>query len=191
MAGSAEWSRCNVSSASTGEPAGAWPAELVGAAAKLEGGGKVADIGCGYGWSSVLMAQAFPRSQFVGYDFHPGSIEQARAHAEAPDVAGRSRFEVAAAKAFPGTDFDLVTCFDCLPDIGDQAGCVPHVRRSLKPYGTWMVVEPMGNDCLEENLNPVGRLYCGASTMICVPTSLVQGVGARRAPRLVRQSYAR
>ena len=119
--------------------------------AKLERGAKVADVGCGYGWSTVLMAQAFPNSQFVGFDFHPGSIEQARAHAQEHGVADRTRFEVAKAKEFPGTDYDLVTCFDCLHDMGDPAGCAAHVRQSLKPDGTWMIVEPMAKDRLEEN----------------------------------------
>ena len=154
-----------------------WLPALDGVMAKLEGGGTVADVGCGYGWSTVLMAQAFPKAQFVGYDFHPGSIEQARKHAEEHGVAARTRFEVATAKEFPGSGFDLVTCFDCLHDMGDPTGCAAHVRQALKPDGTWMVVEPMANDRLEENLNPVGRLFYGASTMICVPTSLAQEVG--------------
>ena len=155
-----------------------WLPALDGVTAKLERGGTVADVGCGYGWSTVLMAQAFPNARFVGYDFHPGSIEQARAHAQEHGVADRTRFEVATAKAFPGTGFDLVTCFDCLHDMGDPAGCAAHVRQALKPDGTWMVVEPMAHDRLEDNLNPVGRLYSAASTMICVPTSLAQEVGA-------------
>jgi 2-polyprenyl-3-methyl-5-hydroxy-6-metoxy-1,4-benzoquinol methylase len=155
-----------------------WLPALDGVAAKLQQGGLVADVGCGYGWSTVLMAQAIPNSQFVGFDFHEGSIEQARAHAKEHGVAGRTRFEVAKAKEFPGTSYDLVTCFDCLHDMGDPTGCAAHVCRSLKPDGTWMIVEPMAKDRLEENLNPVGRLYYGASTMICVPTSLAQEVGA-------------
>ena len=154
-----------------------WLPALDGVTAKLERGGTVADLGCGHGWSTVLMAQAFPNAQFVGYDFHPGSIEQARTHAEEHGVAGRTRFEVATAKDFPGTGFDLVTCFDCLHDMGDPAGCAAHVRQALKPDGTWMVVEPMANDRLEENLNPIGRIYYAGSTMICVPTSLAQEVG--------------
>ncbi|MGD9512112.1 MAG: class I SAM-dependent methyltransferase, partial [Geminicoccaceae bacterium] len=154
-----------------------WLPALDGMAAKLERGAKVADVGCGHGWSTVLMAQAFPNSQFVGFDFHPGSIEQARAHAESHGVAGRTRFEVATAKEFPGTGYDLVTCFDCLHDMGDPTGCAAHVRQALKPDGSWMVVEPMAKDRLEDNLNPVGRLFYGASTMICVPTSLAQEVG--------------
>ena len=154
-----------------------WLPALDGVVAKLERGAKVADVGCGYGWSTVMMAQAFPNSEFTGFDFHPGSIEQARGHAQAHGVADRTRFEVAKAKEFPGTGYDLVTCFDCLHDMGDPAGCAAHVRGALKPDGSWMVVEPMAKDRLEDNLNPVGRLFYGASTMICVPTSLAQEVG--------------
>ena len=120
---------------------------------------KVADVGCGHGWSTVLMAKAFPNSNFVGYDFHPSSIENARAHAQEHNVLANTRFEVAKAKEFPGTGFDLVTFFDCLHDMGDPAGAAAHVRQSLKPDGTWMIVEPMAGDRLEDNLNPVGRLY--------------------------------
>jgi 2-polyprenyl-3-methyl-5-hydroxy-6-metoxy-1,4-benzoquinol methylase len=123
------------------------------------------------------MARAFPASQFVGYDFHPGSIEAARRHAQEHGVAN-ARFEVAAAKEYPGGEFDLVTFFDCLHDMRDPAGAAAHVRQSLKPDGTWMVVEPMAGDRLEANLNPVGRLYYAASTLVCVPTSLSQEVGA-------------
>ena len=138
----------------------------------------MADVGCGHGWSTVLMAKAFPNSKFVGYDFHPSSIENARAHAQEHGVTDNTRFEVAKAKEFPGTGFDLVTFFDCLHDMGDPAGAAAHVRQSLKPDGTWMIVEPMAGDRLEDNLNPVGRLYYAGSTMVCVPTSLSQEVGA-------------
>ncbi|HKU97483.1 MAG TPA: class I SAM-dependent methyltransferase [Vineibacter sp.] len=154
----------------------AWLPALDGMTARLDRGGKVADVGCGHGWSTVLMAKAFPNAEFVGYDFHAGSIEDARAHARAHG-ASNARFEVATAKDFPGNDYDLVTCFDCLHDMGDPAGAAAHIRRSLKPDGTWMVVEPMAGDLLEQNLNPVGRLFYAASTMICVPTSLSQEVG--------------
>lgn len=155
-----------------------WLPALDGVEAKLRAGAQVADVGCGHGWSTVLMAQAFPNSRFVGYDFHPGSIEQARAHAAAHGVGANTRFEVATAKDYPGTDLDLVSCFDCLHDMGDPVGAATHVHRSLKPDGTWMIVEPMAGDRLEENLNPVGRLFYAGSTMICVPTSLAQEVGA-------------
>jgi 2-polyprenyl-3-methyl-5-hydroxy-6-metoxy-1,4-benzoquinol methylase len=156
----------------------AWLPALDGVVEKLERGAKVADVGCGHGWSTILMAQAFPKSKFVGYDFHPGSIEEAQAHAEIHGVSGNTLFEVGLAKDFSGKDYDLVTCFDCLHDMGDPIGAAAHIRASLKQDGTWMVVEPMAGDCLEQNLNPVGRLYFAASTMVCVPTSLSQEVGA-------------
>jgi 2-polyprenyl-3-methyl-5-hydroxy-6-metoxy-1,4-benzoquinol methylase len=155
-----------------------WLPALDGVLEKLERGAKVADVGCGHGWSTVLMAKAFPKSQFVGYDFHPGSIEEAQAHAEMHGVSANAQFEVGLAKDYPGTDLDLVTCFDCLHDMGDPAGAAAHIRKSLKPDGTWMVVEPMAGDRLEQNLNPVGRLYYAGSTLICLPTSLSQEVGA-------------
>jgi len=144
---------------------------------KLEAGAKVADVGCGHGWSTVMMAKAFPKSQFVGYDFHPSSIDDAKAHAETHGVSANTRFEVGLAKDYPGKDFDLVTCFDCLHDMGDPQGAATHIRQSLKADGTWMICEPMAGDRLEQNLNPVGRIYYAASTMICVPTSLSQEVG--------------
>jgi 2-polyprenyl-3-methyl-5-hydroxy-6-metoxy-1,4-benzoquinol methylase len=153
------------------------PALSGGVVKKLESGARVADIGCGHGWSTVLMAKAFPKSQFVGYDFHPGSIADAKAHAETHGVSANTRFEVGLAKDYPGKDFDLVTCFDCLHDMGDPAGAAAHIWRSLKADGTWMICEPMAGDRLEHNLNPVGRLYYAASTMVCVPTSLSQEVG--------------
>jgi ubiquinone/menaquinone biosynthesis C-methylase UbiE len=154
----------------------AWLPALDGVIAKLERGAKVADVGCGHGWSTVFMAKAFPNSEFVGYDFHPGSIEEAHKHA-IEHRAANVRFEVGAAN-YAGADLDLVTFFDCLHDMGDPAGAAAHVHQSLKPDGSWMIVEPIASDRLEENLNPVGRLYYAASTMICVPTSLAQEVGA-------------
>jgi 2-polyprenyl-3-methyl-5-hydroxy-6-metoxy-1,4-benzoquinol methylase len=155
-----------------------WLPALDGVVAKLQRGANVADVGCGHGWSTVLMAKAFPNSTFVGYDFHLSSIENARLHAREHGVLANTRFEVAKAKEFPGTGFDLVTFFDCLHDMGDPAGAAAHVRQSLKPDGTWMIVEPMAGDRLEDNLNPVGRLFYAGSTMVCVPTSLSQEVGA-------------
>jgi SAM-dependent methyltransferase len=155
-----------------------WLPALDGVVAKLERGAKVADVGCGHGWSTVFMASAFPNSEFVGYDFHPSSIEDARKHASEHDAGPNVRFEVGSAKDYAGRGFDLVTFFDCLHDMGDPAGAAAHVRQSLKPDGTWMIVEPMAGDRLEDNLNPVGRLYYAGSTMICVPTSLSQEVGA-------------
>ena len=124
------------------------------------------------------MAKAFPKSQFVGYDFHPDSIREATAHAETHGVSKNARFETGLAKDYPGRDFDLVTCFDCLHDMGDPAGAAAHIRQSLKADGTWMVVEPMAGDTLRQNLNPVGRLFYAGSTMICLPTSRSQEVGA-------------
>jgi SAM-dependent methyltransferase len=155
-----------------------WLPALEGVIAKLERGANVADVGCGHGWSTVLMAKAFPKSRFVGYDFHPSSIANAQEHAREHGVHANARFEVAKAKDYPGTGFDLVTFFDCLHDMGDPAGAAAHVRQSLKPDGTWMVVEPLAGDRLEDNLNAVGRLYYAGSTMVCVPTSLSQEVGA-------------
>jgi ubiquinone/menaquinone biosynthesis C-methylase UbiE len=154
-----------------------WLPALDGVVAKLERGALVADVGCGHGFSTVIMAKAFPRAQFVGYDFHPDSIEAARRHAEQHGVTANTRFEVAMAGDFPGNDLDLVTFFDCLHDMGDPVGAARHVRETLRPDGRWMVVEPVAADRLEDNLNPVSRLYYAASTMICVPTSLDQPVG--------------
>ncbi|HJU16117.1 MAG TPA: class I SAM-dependent methyltransferase [Stellaceae bacterium] len=156
----------------------AWLPALDGVAVKLKRGATVADVGCGHGFSTVAMAKAFPNSTFVGYDFHPGSVDQARRHAEQHGVTANTRFEVALAGEFPGRDLDLVTFFDCLHDMGDPLGAARHVKETLKPDGTWMIVEPAAGDRLQDNLNPVGRLYYAASTMVCVPTSLDQPVGA-------------
>ena len=156
-----------------------WLPALDGVTEKLERGARGADVGCGHGLSSVMIAKAFPNSEFVGYDFHEGSIEAAREHAKAHGVEANARFEVALAKQFDGSEsYDLICFFDCLHDMGDPAGAAAHVRESLKPDGTWMIVEPMAQDAIEDNLNPVGRLYYSASTMVCVPTSLAQEVGA-------------
>ena len=155
-----------------------WLPALDGVVDKLQRGAKVADIGCGHGVSTVTMAKAFPRSRFVGYDFHPDSIKQAKAHAAEHKVTGNINFEVATAKDFKGTDFDLIGCFDCLHDMGDPAGAAAHIRRALKPDGTWMIIEPMAADRLEDNFNPVSRLFYAASTLVCVPSSLAQEVGA-------------
>ena len=155
-----------------------WLPSIEGAAARLQAGAKVADVGCGVGFSTLLMAEAFPGSTFVGYDFHAPSIEQANAHAKAHGLAGRVRFETAPAKEIAERDFDLVTMFDCLHDMGDPRGCAAHMRKLLKSDGAWMIVEPIAADTPGENVgNPVSRLYYNASTMICVPTSLAQEVG--------------
>jgi ubiquinone/menaquinone biosynthesis C-methylase UbiE len=154
-----------------------WIPALEGVQTKLEAGAKVADIGCGVGFSTILMSQAFPQSQFVGFDFHEPSIEEARQHARQHGVDKRVRFEAVTAKDIGERDFDLVTMFDCLHDMGDPRGCATHVRRMMRNDGTWMIVEPLASDNVVENMNPVGRLYYNASTMICVPTSLDQEVG--------------
>jgi SAM-dependent methyltransferase len=153
-----------------------WLPALDGVVMKLRDGARVADVGCGHGWSSVLMAQAFPNSQFFGFDFHPGSIEQAKAHAREHNVSN-VQFQVATAKDYPERNLDLVAFFDCLHDMGDPTGAAAHVKQSLKSDGSWMIVEPMAGDKLEDNLNPLGRIYYAASTMVCVPTSLSQEVG--------------
>jgi 2-polyprenyl-3-methyl-5-hydroxy-6-metoxy-1,4-benzoquinol methylase len=155
-----------------------WLPALDGVPSKLKTGARVADIGCGVGFSTLLMAKAFPESSFIGYDFHASSIEQANAHARAHGLADRVRFVTARAKDIVERNFDLVTMFDCLHDMGDPRGCAGHVRKLLKPDGSWMIVEPIAADDPAENVgNPVSRLYYNASTMICVPTSLAQEVG--------------
>jgi SAM-dependent methyltransferase len=155
----------------------AWLPALDGVVEKLEAGGTVADIGCGHGSSTILMAQAFPRSTFVGTDYHEGSIATARVRAEEAGVADRVRFEVTDATEQPGGGYDLVTMFDCLHDMGDPVGAARRVRETIAPDGTWLIVEPMAGDRVEDNLNPVGRAYYGFSTFICTPASLSQDVG--------------
>jgi SAM-dependent methyltransferase len=154
-----------------------WIPALDGVGARLATGGRVADVGCGHGASTIIMAQAFPRAIITGFDYHPASIEAARRAADKAGVGDRVSFEVASAKAYPGTGYDLVAFFDCLHDMGDPVGAARHVRQSLAAGGTWMLVEPFANDRLEDNLNPIGRLYYGASTLLCTPASLSQEVG--------------
>ena len=154
-----------------------WIPSLNGVEAKLNAGAKVADIGCGVGFSTLLMAKAYPNSRFVGYDFHEESVIDARRHAKEHGLSDSVRFEIAAAKDIDERDFDLITVFDCLHDMGDPRGCASHMHKILKDDGTWMIVEPMAGDHPEDNMNPVSRLYYNASTMICVPTSLAQEVG--------------
>jgi len=154
-----------------------WLPALDGVVDRLKQGGRIADIGCGHGHSTLMMAEAFPNAEVTGYDFHGPSIAEANAHAVSHGLVNL-RFEVATAKDFPGEAYDLVTYFDCLHDMGDPVGAVAHARRNLKAGGALMIVEPMAADTLAENLNPVGRLYYAASTMICLPTSLAQEEGA-------------
>ena len=154
-----------------------WIPSLQDVKAKLEAGARVADIGCGKGASTLLMAEAFPNSQFFGFDYHDKSIEAAREAAKRAGLADRLTFEVMKAKEFPGKDYDLVTVFDCLHDMGDPIGASAHVRQSLAKDGTWMIVEPFANDQLKDNLNPVGRVYYSFSTLLCTPCSRSQEVG--------------
>jgi len=155
----------------------AWLPALDGVADKLQRGASVADAGCGYGTSTILMAQAFPASTFVGSDYHEGSITTARQRAAEAGVSDRVRFEIAPASSYSGTGYDLVTMFDCLHDMGDPVGAARHVRQALAPDGTWMIVEPIAGDRVEDNFNPIGRLFYGFSTLLCTPASLSQDVG--------------
>jgi len=154
-----------------------WIPSLDGVEARLKAGIRVADVGCGHGHSTILMAQAFPKSQFVGYDYHPESIEAARKGAQQAGVASRCTFEVGGAKDFAGSGFDFITIFDALHDLGDPAGAARHILTKLTPGGSWMIVEPYAGDRVEENLNPIGRAYYAGSTLMCTPCSLSQDVG--------------
>ena len=156
---------------------GSWIPALEGVQAKLEKGARVADVGCGHGASTIIMAKAYPKSKFWGFDYHKPSIVAATKRAQAAGLGDRVTFEVASAKEYPGK-FDFVAHFDCLHDMGDPVGAAAHVRESLEPDGTWMLVEPFANDKVEDNLNPVGRVFYSASTLICTPASLSQEVGA-------------
>ncbi|HBV95170.1 MAG TPA: SAM-dependent methyltransferase [Chloroflexi bacterium] len=154
-----------------------WLPALEGVTEKLHAGARVADVACGLGATTRLMAAAYPSSAFTGFDYHQGSIELARRETEQVGLDGRIRFEVASAANFPGRGYDLVTTFDCLHDMGDPVGASRHVREVLAPDGTWMVVEPLAGDSVSENLNPLGRAYYAFSTMLCTPNSLSQEVG--------------
>ncbi len=154
-----------------------WIPSLTGIDEKLNAGGRVADVGCGHGASTILMAEAYPNSTFIGFDYHDKSIEAARAKAGTAGVSDRVSFEVASAKDFPGGDYDLVTFFDCLHDMGDPVGAAKHVRQALGEGGSWLIVEPFANDKAEDNHNPVGRVFYSASTLICTPASRSQEVG--------------
>lgn len=154
-----------------------WIPALNGTEAKLKKGALVADVGCGHGASTILMAKTYPKSKFIGYDYHAPSIEWARKAAADAGVSGNTFFEVSASKDYPGINYDFITTFDCLHDMGDPVGASSYVLKSLSKDGTWMIVEPFANDKVEDNLNPVGRAYYGASTLICTPASLAQEVG--------------
>jgi SAM-dependent methyltransferase len=156
---------------------GEWIPALGDTESKLKAGARVADVGCGLGTSTILMAQAYPKSTFVGFDYHPKSIDMAREAAAKAGVSDRVKFEVAKAKDYPGKDYQLVAFFDCLHDMGDPEGAARHVRDTLAPNGAWMIVEPFAHDKLENNLNPIGRVFYAASTMLCTPASLSQEVG--------------
>jgi SAM-dependent methyltransferase len=154
-----------------------WIPALQDVKEKLESGVRVADVGCGKGASTLLMAKAYPKSQFFGFDYHDKSIEAARESAKKEGVSDRVTFEVSKAKEYPGKDYDFVAVFDCLHDMGDPIGAAAHVRQSLTNDGTWMIVEPFANDQLKDNLNPVGRVYYSFSTLLCTPCSRSQEVG--------------
>jgi SAM-dependent methyltransferase len=170
-----------------------WLPALTGVVSKLESGAKVADIGCGHGASTVLMAQAYPKSRFFGFDFHAASITTAQQRAAEGNVADRTQFAIATAKTYPGNDYDLVCFFDCLHDMGDPVGAARHALQALKPGGTVLLVEPFANDRLEQNLNPVGRMFYAASTFVCTPNSLSQevglGLGAQAGEQKVREVF--
>jgi SAM-dependent methyltransferase len=155
----------------------AWIPALEGVHERLEAGGSVADVGCGHGVSSIVIAQGYPSAEVAGFDYHDESIAQARRRAEAAGVSDRVRFEVAAADEFPGSDYDLVACFDCLHDMGDPVAVARHVHEALAGDGTWLIVDPYAGDRVEDNLNPVGRAYYAFSTMLCTPSSLSQDGG--------------
>jgi SAM-dependent methyltransferase len=154
-----------------------WIPALSGVDEKLRAGAKVADVGCGLGASSILLADAYPAARLHGFDYHEQSVELARKRAADAGVSDRTSFEVASAQDFPGTGYDLVATFDCLHDMGDPVGAARHVREALAPGGTWLIVEPYAGDAVADNLNPVGRVYYNFSTFLCVPNALSQSGG--------------
>ena len=155
----------------------AWIPALEGVEAKLKKGAKVADVGCGLGSSTLVMASGYPNVAITGFDYHPASVELAKKKAKDAGLAKKVQFEVAGAQSFPGKDYDFIACFDCIHDMGDPEGALRHIREALKPDGTLMVVEPFANDALEANHNPVGRAYFGFSTMLCTPCAKSQPGG--------------
>jgi ubiquinone/menaquinone biosynthesis C-methylase UbiE len=169
----------------------AWLPALDGVVTKLQAGGRVADVGCGLGASSVLLAKAYPQSTVVGSDYHRASVDLARKRAADAGVTDRTTFEVASAQTFTGSGYDLVTTFDCLHDMGDPVGAARHIREALTPDGTWLVVEPYAGDTVADNLNPVGRMYYSFSTFLCVPNGLSQpggyALGAQAGEDAIRQ----
>jgi SAM-dependent methyltransferase len=168
-----------------------WIPAIEGLEARLKAGAKVADVGCGHGASTIVMAKAYPDSRFFGFDYHMPSIERAKAAAAEAGVAERITFAQASAKDFPANDYDMVAFFDCLHDMGDPVGAGRHVKEALGKDGVWMIVEPFAHDNLKDNINPVGRTFYGASTFICTPASLSQevalGLGAQAGERRLRK----
>ena len=174
--------------------ASAWIPALDGVEAKLTAGARVADVGCGHGASTVLLAQAYPKAAILGSDYHQASVDTARKHAADAGLADRARFEVASAQTFSGTGYDLVATFDCLHDMGDPVGAARHIRQALDADGTWLIVEPVAGDTLAENLNPVSRVYYSFSTFICVPAARSQpggyALGAQAGEEAIREVAA-
>ncbi|HJR24111.1 MAG TPA: methyltransferase domain-containing protein [Acidimicrobiales bacterium] len=168
-----------------------WIPALEGTEEKLLAGGSIADLGCGHGASSILLAQAYPSSTVVGFDYHQGSIDVARKRAAEAGVADRVRFEVASAQDFPGQGYDLVCIFDALHDMGDPPGAARHIRSALADDGTWLLVEPMAGDRLEDNVNPVGRIFYAASTCICTPGAQAQDGGCAFGAQVPEATWAR
>jgi 2-polyprenyl-3-methyl-5-hydroxy-6-metoxy-1,4-benzoquinol methylase len=172
-----------------------WIPALDGLEAKLKAGARVADVGCGHGASTIIMAQAYPKSQFLGFDYHEPSIRHAREAAKRAEVNDRVSFEPASAQAYPGADYDLVATFDCLHDMGDPVSAAAHVHASLTADGAWMIVEPFAHDHLEQNLNPIGRVFYSASTFICTPASRAQEgsmcLGAQAGEKRIREVVTR
>ena len=168
-----------------------WIPALDGVADKLAAGGRVADVGCGHGASTVLLAQAYPKARILGSDYHQASIDIARKRAADAGVADRARFEVASAQTFSGTGYDLIATFDCLHDMGDPVGAARHIRQALAAEGSWLIVEPLAGDTLADNLNPVGRVYYSFSSFLCVPNARSQpgeyALGAQAGEAAIRQ----